>query len=100
MPNRFTRNDDGERGTTATAPRTGAESTAARPAGNGARDTTAAPTAREVRGRQRDAFGGLNWGSAFFGWLVAIGMAAILTGILSAAGRPCRRAPTPGWARG
>jgi hypothetical protein len=39
-----------------------------------------------VRARQRDEFGGINWGAAFFGWLVAIGMAAILTGILSAAG--------------
>jgi amino acid transporter len=42
--------------------------------------------AREVRARQRDEYGGVNWGAAFFGWLVAIGMAAILTGILSAAG--------------
>ena len=42
--------------------------------------------AREVRARQRDEYGGINWGAAFFGWLVAIGMAAILTGILSAAG--------------
>jgi hypothetical protein len=42
--------------------------------------------AGEVRARQRDEFGGINWGAAFFGWLVAVGMAAILTGILSAAG--------------
>ncbi|HEX8646425.1 MAG TPA: hypothetical protein VF715_05960 [Thermoleophilaceae bacterium] len=34
----------------------------------------------------RDRFGGLNWGAAFFGWLTALGMAAILTAILSAAG--------------
>jgi hypothetical protein len=34
----------------------------------------------------RERFGGLNWGAAFFGWLTAIGMAAILTAILSAAG--------------
>jgi hypothetical protein len=39
-----------------------------------------------VRARQRDEFGGINWGAAFFGWLVAIGMATILAGILSAAG--------------
>jgi hypothetical protein len=45
-----------------------------------------APAAGEVRARQRDEYGGINWGAAFFGWLVAIGMAAILTGILSAAG--------------
>jgi hypothetical protein len=38
------------------------------------------------RDRQRERFGGLNWGAASFGWLVAIGIAAILTAILSAAG--------------
>jgi hypothetical protein len=38
------------------------------------------------RARQRDAFGGLNWGAAFFGWLVATGMSAILLAILVAAG--------------
>ena len=43
-------------------------------------------SAREVRARQRDEFGGFNWGSAFFGWLVAIGVGALLTAILSAAG--------------
>jgi hypothetical protein len=42
--------------------------------------------AHEMRKRQRDEFGGINWGSAFFGWLVTVGMAAILTGILAAAG--------------
>ena len=42
--------------------------------------------ARSVRARQRERFGGINWGSAFFGWLVAVGMAAILLGIISAAG--------------
>jgi hypothetical protein len=41
---------------------------------------------RDVYLRQREEFGGLNWGSAFFGWLVAIGVAALLTAILSAAG--------------
>jgi hypothetical protein len=46
--------------------------------------TTAAATGS--RYEARDRFGGLNWGSAFFGWLTAIGMAAILTAILSAAG--------------
>jgi hypothetical protein len=43
-------------------------------------------SARDVRLRQRDAFGGFNWGSAFFGWLVAIGLGALLTALLSAAG--------------
>ena len=43
-------------------------------------------TARRLRERQHDEFGGINWGSAFFGWLVTVGMAAILIGLLSAAG--------------
>ncbi len=42
--------------------------------------------ARDVRARQRAEYGGLNWGAAFFGWLVAVGMAVILLAILSAAG--------------
>jgi hypothetical protein len=36
--------------------------------------------------RQREEFGGLHWGSACFGWLVAIGIATLLIAILSAAG--------------
>lgn len=42
--------------------------------------------ASEIRERQRDEFGGFNIGAAFFGWLVAIGIAVILTALLSAAG--------------
>ena len=45
-----------------------------------------APAPRDVHARQREEFGGINWGAAFFGWLVAIGVAALLTSILSAAG--------------
>jgi hypothetical protein len=36
--------------------------------------------------RQRVRFGGISWGSAFFGLLSAIGLAAILLGIVAAAG--------------
>ncbi len=36
--------------------------------------------------RQHEEFGGINWGSAFFGWLVAVGITALLTALLSAAG--------------
>ena len=43
-------------------------------------------TMREARLRQRDEFGGFNLGAAFFGWLVAIGLGALLTALLSAAG--------------
>src|SRR5215207_9402702 len=42
--------------------------------------------AASARERQRDEFGGINWGSAFFGWIVAIGIGALLTALLSAAG--------------
>jgi hypothetical protein len=44
------------------------------------------PHVATTRHDARDRFGGLNWGAAFFGWLTALGMAAILTAILSAAG--------------
>jgi MFS family permease len=47
---------------------------------------TTRETVRDVRARQRAEYGGLNWGAAFFGWLVAVGMAVILLAILSAAG--------------
>ena len=33
----------------------------------------------------RDRFGGANLGAAFFGWLVAVGMTALLTGLLAVA---------------
>jgi hypothetical protein len=39
-----------------------------------------------MRSRQRERFGGIKWGSAFFGWLSAIGLAALLSGILVGAG--------------
>ena len=39
-----------------------------------------------ARARQRDEYGGVNWGASFFGWLVAVGVAALLTAILAAAG--------------
>jgi hypothetical protein len=41
---------------------------------------------REARLRQREEFGGINWGAAFFGWVVAIGIGVLLTAIVSAAG--------------
>jgi amino acid transporter len=51
------------------------------------RDRESTVTGREtVRARQREEFGGTNWGAAFFGFLVAVGIAAILLGLLGAAG--------------
>ncbi len=44
------------------------------------------PRARDRARRQRDEFGGINWGASFFGWLVAVGVAVLLTALLAAAG--------------
>ncbi|HSD77541.1 MAG TPA: hypothetical protein VLA98_09050 [Solirubrobacteraceae bacterium] len=46
----------------------------------------AGETMAAVRERQRERFGGVSWGSALFGFLAALGLAAILTAILAAAG--------------
>ena len=94
--NRSDRRDDyvDERGGVATASRhdadgdgiaDGRERTAVtdRP---GAGAPASRETVRDMRARQRAEYGGLNWGAAFFGWLVAVGMAVILLAILSAAG--------------
>jgi len=43
-------------------------------------------TTEEVIERQREQFGGVKIGSAFFGWLTAIGTAVILTALLAAIG--------------
>ena len=56
-----------------------------------ARGTAAAPVARRehldaARARQREEYGGVNWGAAFFGWLVAVGLGSLLVAILAAAG--------------
>jgi hypothetical protein len=39
-----------------------------------------------ARARQREEFGGVNWGAAFFGWLVAVGLGSLLVAVLAAAG--------------
>ena len=92
---RSSNSDDGNRGGVATAERSAADRERARADRTAVREPArterGAPvgdpeTARRVRARQREEFGGINWGSAFFGWLVAVGMAAILLGLLSAAG--------------
>jgi hypothetical protein len=92
MFERFKRNDD-DRGTVATTERPVTardrdvdDGRFVRDDGTTATGLTGRERARDVRARQREEFGGLNWGSAFFGWLVAIGVAVILLAILSAAG--------------
>ena len=47
---------------------------------------TAAPNRKDVLQRQRDEFGGFQWGADFFGWLVAVGLATLLIALLAAAG--------------
>lgn len=41
---------------------------------------------RGVVAREREEHGGIKWGSAFFGWLTAMGTAVLLTALLSAIG--------------
>jgi hypothetical protein len=57
----------------------------------GATSTTATDRTDRVEARPersdaeaRDRFGGLNWGACFFGWLVAIALAILLTSIVGA----------------
>jgi hypothetical protein len=42
--------------------------------------------ARDAIDAQRSRYGGIKWGAAFFGWLSANGLAALLVALLSAAG--------------
>jgi len=41
---------------------------------------------REVVSRQKEQFGGMKFGSAFFGWLAATGMAVLLTALVAGIG--------------
>jgi hypothetical protein len=54
--------------------------------GDEAGATAARSDRQSVVARQKDRFGGIKWGSAFFGWLTATGTAVILTAVLVAAG--------------
>ena len=44
------------------------------------------PDRATIAARQRERFGGIHFGSAFFGWLTATGMAVLLIALLAAAG--------------
>jgi hypothetical protein len=78
------RDDDGTAATRTDT--TGVAPAGRRAGGVGAWRGTAATSARDAELRRRDEFGGMNLGAAFFGWLVAVGMAVILTAVLAAAG--------------
>jgi amino acid transporter len=90
---RLFRRDDADGDGVADAEERGGVATRTRPAPAGRRAGGVpawgrgdAVTARDADLRRRDEFGGMNLGAAFFGWLVAIGMAVIVTSILAAAG--------------
>lgn len=49
-------------------------------------DTAVAPDRREVVSREKDAFGGMKFGSCFFGWLAASGTAVLLAALVTGVG--------------
>ena len=51
-----------------------------------ATDDTAALDRRQVVGREKDAFGGMKFGSCFFGWLTASGTVVLLVAIAAGVG--------------
>ena len=52
-----------------------------------ATDDTTTLDRREVVGRQKDAFGGMKFGSCFFGWLTASGTAVLLVALVTGVGQ-------------
>jgi hypothetical protein len=92
MLERFKRESDHgvaahDRGAVATADRTDADTAVDERPATHTHTGVASPAALETaRARQRDEFGGVNWGASFFGWLVAVGVATLLTSLLVAAG--------------
>src|SRR5688572_26626104 len=46
----------------------------------------AARDRRDIVALQKEQFGGMKFGSAFFGWLAATGMAVLLTALVAGAG--------------
>jgi hypothetical protein len=77
---------DGNGGGTTSATRVRTRDRAPARAGTGAAAAGTAAAAERAHLRARDEFGGINWGSAFFGWLVAMGLGTILVAIAYAAG--------------
>ena len=65
---------------------------------HGASAAPSAPGRREVVKQQKERFGGIKWGSAFFGWLTATGTGLLLTAPATATGAVLGLANTPGGA--
>ena len=83
MFERFKRDGSGTTGSTAVADRPASTDNGPATRTHGRADQE---QMHAVRARQREEFGGINWGAAFFGWLVAVGLGALLVGLLAAAG--------------
>jgi hypothetical protein len=60
--------------------------TAAPPPATTTEDTVVTPDRREVVSREKDAFGGMKFGSCFFGWLTASGTAVLLAALVTGVG--------------
>jgi len=58
----------------------------AAPVGTAADDTTLGPDRRDVVDREKEIFGGMKFGSCFFGWLAASGTAVLLAAIVTGVG--------------
>lgn len=65
---------------------TTANSTAAHTTTTGGAPIADRAVARDVLARERERFGGMKFGSAFFGWLTATGLVVLLTAIVAAIG--------------
>ena len=63
-----------------------APATSVAPAATEAEDTAVVGDRRDVVDRQKEAFGGMKFGSCFFGWLTAAGTAVLLGAIVTGVG--------------
>jgi hypothetical protein len=64
----------------------GDQPTTSTPSDHVVADDTTALDRREVVSRQKDAFGGMKFGSCFFGWLTASGTAVLLAALVTGVG--------------
>src|SRR4051812_9843058 len=65
---------------------TTSDGSAAYRTGTDGQSTPVVPDRAAIVARQKERFGGIKFGSAFFGWLTATGMAVLLIALLAAAG--------------
>ena len=85
-PDRTATTDRPGNGRTAVAERSAEEPATRRHEPAGRRPEPTRDHMHAARARQREEYGGINWGAAFFGWLVAVGLGSLLVAIVAAAG--------------